>query len=272
MFGKRVFQRFALAAGLLSGMPALAAPDDSKPELVSTSGGWATTAELKKAAEAHDPRACALYGDALLRGEDVQQDAAQAMVFLREAVSLGEPNAAFRLGKIYDDGEHSPQDYAKAIDYYRLAAKAGVVEAQYNLGVLHVTGRGTKRDYVEGLAWLIVATKGGTSGDGEQKTREQIAKIKRPQYITAAERRAAEILKNPAASDQETSPITPGAPGKTATPVKIEVVAPMAPQRIELAPAATPPPLGPGLVAPIIPKRPEPPPAPGPVSPGTEKK
>src|SRR5512146_923103 len=109
---------------------------DSAPVLVSRTegqggGDWATIVELKKAAEAHNPKACAQYGDALLRGDDVKQDPAQAMMFLREAADAGEPNAAFRLGKIYDDGEYAPQDFSKAFAYYGTAAHAGVAEAQY---------------------------------------------------------------------------------------------------------------------------------------------
>lgn len=199
---------------------------DSAPVVISRTagkgGGWVSMAELKKAAEVHNPKACAQYGDALLRGDDVKQDAAQAVMFLREAAEAGEPNAAFRLGKIYDDGEYAPQDFAKAFAYYGTAAGAGVVEAQYNLGVLYATGRGTKRDYVEGLAWLIVATKRGATGDGEQKTREQLTKIKLPQLITAAEQRAASIMKDPAMATAGIAPALPIAPPKTTAPAKVD--------------------------------------------------
>lgn len=241
-----------------------AATGDSKPVLISTTGGkggsWANMAELKKAAEKHDPKACAAYGDALLRGDGVKADTVLAMKFLREAAAAGEPNAAFRLGKIYDDGEFAPQDYAKAFEYYGAAAKAGVVEAQYNLGVLYASARGTKRDYVEGLAWLIVATKNGAGGDGEQKTREQLTKIKRQQLITLAEQRAAEILGNPAAASPAPATSEPVAPKKIPAPTKVDVGPAPAPAKINLAPVGPPPPaLGTGLTPPHIEA---PPPAP----------
>jgi TPR repeat protein len=224
----------------------VAAPGDSAPKLLSTSGGkgggWANLAELKKAAEAHNPKACALYGDALLRGEDgAKQDVAQAILFLREAAEAGEANASFRLGKIYDDGEYTTKDYAKALEYYTTAAKAGVSEAQYNLGVMFASGHGVKRDTVEGLAWLIVATKNGAPADGENQIRERLTKSNRQKQIVSAEQRAAEILAGnlePAPAAQATSPthFTP-AP----TPGRIEIAG-TGTSKISLALPATPPP------------------------------
>lgn len=214
----------------------VAASGDSAPKILSTTGGknggWSSLAELKKAAEAHNPKACALYGDALLRGEDVvKQDTAQALVFLREAAAAGEPNANFRLGKIYDDGEFAPKDYAKALDFYTVAAKAGVSEAQYNLGVMYASARGVKRDYIEGLAWLIVATKNGAPAEGEAQVRERLVKTNRQKQIAAAEQRAAEILQNPATA----VPGTSASPSPTSTPPK-----PLAPAKVELNDSAPP--------------------------------
>jgi TPR repeat protein len=236
----------AAAAFLLFATTLVAAPSDSAPKLLSTSGGkgggWSNLAELKKAAEAHNPKACALYGDALLRGEDgAQQDIAQAMMFLREAAEAGQANASFRLGKIYDDGEYTSKDYAKALDYYTTAAKAGVSEAQYNLGVMYASGHGVKRDYVEGLAWLIVATKNGAPADGENQVRERLTKSNRQTQITAAEQRATEISQ----AGSETSPAAPATistnPTLVQTPARIEIAGTGA-AKINLALPATPPP------------------------------
>ena len=259
------------AAFVLSVTSSVFAADsgDSAPVLVSRTagqgGGWTTIAEMKKAAEAHNPKACAQYGDALLRGDDVKQDAAQGIMFLREAAETGEPNAAFRLGKIYDDGEHAPQDFAKAFAYYGTAAQAGVVEAQYNLGVLYASARGTKRDYVEGLAWLIVATKNGATGDGEQKTRAQLQKIKKPQLISEAEKRAAEIQKSPAAAASNLTPAGPVAPPKQSAPTKVSLGGEKpAPVKISVAPPVT---VLPPSFAPL-----PPPPGPTPAPPTSENK
>jgi TPR repeat protein len=180
-------------------------------------------AELKKAAEAHDPQACVQYGEALLRGDGVTQDIPQAILYLREAGDTGEPNALFRLGKIYDDGELTPKDYPKAFDYYTSAAKAGNAASQYNLGVMYVSAHGVKRDYVEGLAWLIVAEKNGVSNDGEKQVRERLQKNNRQQQISSAEQRAAEILKD----------ITAAVPGGPSVP-PVDKTTNQAPNRVEI--------------------------------------
>ncbi|MFT3783449.1 MAG: tetratricopeptide repeat protein [Nibricoccus sp.] len=242
-----------LAFSILPWSAALAAPPaeplDSKPVLLSTKGGkgrgWADVAELKKAAEAHNAQACFDYGDILVRGEGVKQDVVAGVEFLREAANAGIPNAAFRLGKIYDDGELMPQDFAQAFNFYGTAATGGVAEAQYNLGVLYATGRGTKQDYVEGLAWLIVAAKNGASPDGEQKTRAQLTKLKRNQQIAAAEKRAAEILQDPASAAADAGPVgaRPALPKNSEAPKRVDLGGTAAP-KINVAPTQvnTPPP------------------------------
>lgn len=230
----------------------VATSGDNAPKILSTtggkSGGWNSLAELKKAAEAHNPKACALYGDALLRGEDVvKQDTAQALVFLREAAAAGEANASFRLGKIYDDGEFAPKDYAKALDFYTVAAKAGVSEAQYNLGVMYASARGVKRDYVEGLAWLIVATKNGAPAEGEAQVRERLVKTNRQKQIAAAEQRAAEILLNPATAAPRARANPAATPPKPLAPTKVELNDSAAPAKISVAPLAPLPAAGSNL-------------------------
>ena len=210
---------------------------DRAPTLISTTGGKnePNNAELKKAADAHNPQACAQYGEVLLRGDGVTKDIAQAMTYLRQAAEGGEANASFRLGKIYDDGELAPQDYAKALDYYTMAARAGVSEAQYNLGVMYVSAHGVKRDYVEGLAWLIIAAKNGAPSDGENQVRERLKTTNRQKQIAAAEQRAAEILKPPSEAPSAVPPPQPQAPAKID-------IGDTTPAKITVAPAATPKP------------------------------
>jgi len=221
------------------------APADSAPQLVSATGGkngarWSNVTELKKAAEANDPVACAQYGEILLRGYGVSKDTVQARMYLQLAADHGEPNAAFRLGKIYDDGELAPQDYAKALAYYTAAAKAGVSEAQYNLGVMYTSARGVKRDYVEGLAWLIVATKNGAPDDGEKEVRERLQTTKRQPQITAAEKRAEEILKDIAAAVPGANAATTATPPKPQAPAKIDLGGSAPPAKITVAAPAPP--------------------------------
>ncbi|HEU5081416.1 MAG TPA: tetratricopeptide repeat protein [Opitutaceae bacterium] len=187
--------------------PIIGAPADeanSKPELLSRTGGgktWSDLPELQKAAESGNHDAEAALGEMLVMGDQVTKDVPKGVALLEKAAKANQATAAFRLGKMYDDGDGVAPDPSKAVAYYMQAAKAGVSAAQYNLGVLYLSAReGIKRDYKEGLAWLIVATKHGASGDGEAKVRERLKKTRREAIIAQSEQRAAEIEKELAAT------------------------------------------------------------------------
>lgn len=175
--------------------PAPAAEVVELPKLISTTGGgpkWRTLKELEQFAAKGDPQACMELGDRLLEGDGFPKDPARARPFFEQAAAAGVPDAFFRLGKIHHDGLGVRADRAKGYEYYLEAAKRGVPEAQYNVGAQLASGRGVRRDFVEGLAWLIVAGKSGATGDGEKLLRERMAR--RPADITAAEKRAQELL------------------------------------------------------------------------------
>lgn len=172
-----------------------AEPADAPPRLISTTGGgpkWTTVEQLKQFAAKDDPQACFELADRTIEGDGVPRDVAKATALFEQAAKGGVPNGWFRLGKIYHEGLDGAPDYGRALDYFTIAARAGVVEAQHNIGAMLVSARGVKRDYVEGLAWLIVAKKSGAASDAETQVRGRIAK--RPADITAAEKRAAELV------------------------------------------------------------------------------
>lgn len=182
---------------------------DSKPELVSRTGGgttWSSLAELQKASDSGTPEAQAAFGEMLVTGDQVPKDVTKGVELLAKAATAKQATAAFRLGKLYEDGDGVAPDAGKALEYYLQAARAGVSEAQYNLGAMYVSARdGLKRDYKEGLAWLIVATKHGANGEGEAKVRERLKKTHRDALIAEGEQRAQEIEKEiAAASGQKT--------------------------------------------------------------------
>jgi uncharacterized protein len=195
--------RHIVMLALVGSIPAidLFAKEDSKPKLISTTGGkgaenaWATTAEMEKAAEAGNAVACYQLGEMLLAGDGVAVDVTRAVALLERAADAGHPKASFRLGKLFADGEVVTRDLAKAYLRYTAAAKAGEAEAQHNLGAMYASGRGVKRDYVQGLAWLIVATKNGADAESEEQLRAHLLKGRRPDMITAAEARALVITK-----------------------------------------------------------------------------
>ncbi len=250
------------------------AADDSRPELVSTTGGnnsWSSVEEMQKAAEAGNPEAGYQLGEMYLNGVQVPVDTTKAVALLERAADAGHANASFRLGKLNADGEVIPKNLPQAFVRYQAAANAGVAEAQFNLGAMYSSGRGVKRDYVEGLAWLIVATKNGADPTGEKQLRDHLTKAKRTAMIADAEKRADVLSKNAAdgkataggaavASPSEGAPVAPAA---SRPDNKVKLDAPSAPGRIQIAPPAPA-----GLSMPMMPPvqkfTPEPPPESGP--------
>jgi TPR repeat protein len=171
---------------------------ESAPVLLSRTGGaaWSDVAELTAAAEKGNPKAQAQLGEMLLRGDPAYQVAAdrpKALALLERAARQGESSAAFRLGMLFDDGEGVPQDRPRALAYFRAAAAGGAVEAMHNIGAAYASARGVKRDYTEALAWLLLAKKRGSESSAEAAVRDRIGKLRHPEWIPAAEKRAAEI-------------------------------------------------------------------------------
>ncbi len=246
---------------------------DSRPELMSTTGGkggnsWSSVEDMQKAADAGNPEAGYQLGEMYLNGVQVPVDAGKAVALLERAADAGHANAAFRLGKLNADGEVIPKNLPQAFVRYQAAANAGVAEAQFNLGAMYSSGRGVKRDFVEGLAWLIVATKNGADPAGEQQLRDYLKK--RPALIADAEKRAAAITGG--ASDAKagaTSPSGGGSgkmPGQAGAPAaikpdgKVKLEAPPAPGRIQISPPAPAGGLGMPAMPPVQKFTPPPPP------------
>ncbi|MBE7538124.1 MAG: sel1 repeat family protein [Opitutaceae bacterium] len=171
-------------------------PEESRPVLLSTTGGggsWSDIKELEAAAAKDNPRAWAALGEFKLKGEHTSQDIPQGLELLQKAARAGIASAAFSLGKAYGEGTGVKSDQTRSLSYFRAAAAGGVPEAFYNLGASYASGRGVRRDYMEGLAWLILATKAGVDSQGETLLRERLVKMKRTDLIEKALKRAPEI-------------------------------------------------------------------------------
>lgn len=209
-----------LVLGFLPLLCVRAAEADSKPELVSRTGGgstWSNVAELQKASDSGNAEAQAAMGEMLVTGDQVPKDVTKGVELLAKAAAAKQATAAFRLGKLYEDGDGVAPDASKALEYYLQAARAGVSEAQYNLGAMYVSARdGLKRDYKEGLAWLIVATKHGANGEGEAKVRERLKKTHREALIAEGEQRAQEIEKEIASASGHSEQKSDASPSATA--------------------------------------------------------
>jgi len=262
MHAHRLLIAALVSLGGISVQPGVRAQDDSRPQLMSTTGGkgaanqWQSVEDMQKAADAGNPVACYELGEMHLAGQQVPLDVAKAVALLEKAADAGHANAAFRLGKLNADGEVVPKNLPQAFVRYQAAANGGVAEAQFNLGAMYSSGRGVKRDYVEGLAWLIVAAKNGADPEGEKQLRDHLTKAKRTTMIADAEKRAAALLKE--TGDGKTSP-SAGAASSAQTASASAPVAARPNGKVKLGDAQTPgriqisPPSSGGLSMPAMP-------------------
>jgi hypothetical protein len=154
---------------------------------------------------------------------------------------------------VYEEGQGVTRDRLRALEYFRAAAAAGEPEGFFNVGAAYVGAHGVKRDYTEGLAWIILAAKRGAGGNTEQTVRDRILKLRRPEWIRAAETRAPAIERELAA--KKPADFLP----TSAALVPPRAVAPAAPAPVIAAPVEKAPvpgkiqPAAPALTLPIAP-------------------
>lgn len=195
--------RFAfLLLGLTAAALGASAPDEEAPQLLSRTGGkgalagWASVAELRKAAAKGDPKACAQLGEMYIAGNGgVARDVARALPLLERAARSGIASAAFRLGMLLDNGDGVAADHPRARAYFRAAAAGGVPLAYYNIAADYASGHGVRRDYVEALAWMILAKQHGAPSDTEARLRSFLVESHARNWIDRAEARAPVIAR-----------------------------------------------------------------------------
>ncbi|MSU52227.1 MAG: hypothetical protein CK538_02675 [Opitutia bacterium] len=190
---------------------------------------WTNLAELEAFAARGHLQACAQLGEQLLRGDGVAQNIPCALPLLEQAARGGVGSAMFRLGMVYEEGQGVTRDRLRALEYF-CAAAAGEAEGFFNVGAAYVGAHGVKRDYTEGLAWIILAAKRGVGGNTEQTVRDRILKLRRPEWIRAAEIRAPAIEGELAA--KKAAAFLPA----SAALVPLRAVAPAAPAPVITAP------------------------------------
>lgn len=268
-------RRLVLLVALAPALPALATANTSAPAPVMMKAAdrvpWTNLAELEAFAARGHLQACAQLGEQLLRGDGVAQNIPRALPLLEQAARGGIGSAIFRLGMVYEEGQGVTRDRLRALEYFRAAAAAGEPEGFFNVGAAYVGAHGVKRDYTEGLAWIILAAKRGAGGNTEQTVRDRILKLRRPEWITAAEARAPAIERELAAKKAAALlPVSPSlAPAPAAKPAPAPTLtpaAPIAPAPAKIQPAAPALPL-PFASPPTFDLPPPPPPKSAPVKP-----
>jgi len=254
--------RFLLCLGAFASGPAslttsitAAERTGSAPVLMKAADGvpWTNLAELEAFAARGHLQACAQLGEQLLRGDGVAQNIPRALPLLESAARGGIGSAIFRLGMVYEEGQGVIRDRLRALEYFRAAAAAGEPEGFFNVGAAYVGAHGVKRDYTEGLAWIILAAKRGAGGNTEQTVRDRILKLRRPEWIRAAETRALAIerelaAKKPADFLPTSAALVPpraAAPAAPAPVITAPVVKATVPGKIQ--------PAAPALTLPIAP-------------------
>jgi TPR repeat protein len=100
-------------------------------------------------------------GRKYFRGQGVQEDYAQAALWLRKAADQGHAVAQQAVGTLFEKGQGVEQDYAQADYWYRKAASQNDALAQYCLGLLYTHDHGVGADYSQAAAWYRRAAEQG---------------------------------------------------------------------------------------------------------------
>ena len=100
-------------------------------------------------------------GNLYYKGEGVQQDYAEALMWYRKAADQGLAASQNMLGVMYDKGEAVPQNFSEAVKWYRKAAGQGSVSAQFSLGKKYAEGKGVPQNYAEAYVWLSLSAASG---------------------------------------------------------------------------------------------------------------
>ena len=152
-------------------------------------------AALKKVAEKGHKKAQYSLGVMYANGQDVPQDAVEAVRWFRLAAEQGNADAQHNLGLMYKDGQVVTQDYAEAVRWFRLAAERAHARAQHNLGFMYENGQDVTQDYVQAHMWFNLTAAHLPLGEEREmavRNRDKAAKLMTPDQIAEAQRLARE--------------------------------------------------------------------------------
>lgn len=127
--------------------------------------------ELHKKAEAGDPLAAFLLGQAYETGKGVAQNPEIAAILYRKAAEKGHAKAQNNLGGLYWQGEGVQRDKEEALRWYRRAALQGEASAMFNLGAAYYNGEGVLENTAQSYAWFIAAANARSPSGWEAAVR-----------------------------------------------------------------------------------------------------
>lgn len=185
----------------LGAAPALAGPvDDARLDYIA--GNYTAALEiLIPAAEAGDPNAQNIVGDAFDSGSGVEVDHMLARDWWTKSADQGFSKALFNLGKMLSEGREGvepnyteakqrlmtaaelangdalnelgimqalgrggPVDHKKAFEFYMKGHELGSTISTSNLGAVYAKGQGVEVDYAKAFEFSLIA---GERGDGQ---------------------------------------------------------------------------------------------------------
>ncbi|MBU3079322.1 tetratricopeptide repeat protein [Sphingomonas quercus] len=109
---------------------------------------------LRAGAEAGLAEAQAAYGQLLLDGRGVRQDARAALDWFRKAARSGHRMGMNMVGRCYEKGWGVAEDRVAAAHWYKAAAEAGLDWGMYNYGSALGLGAGVAKDEATALDWF----------------------------------------------------------------------------------------------------------------------
>lgn len=118
--------------------------------LVLMAGGARAGEEVRRRAEAGDPRAQFEMGAWHYRREEF----AEAAKWFEEAAGQGNTGAQVNIGVMYKIGQGVERNYGRAAQWFTLAAHKGDSQAQYNLAIAYRDGQGVPQSYEDAFFWL----------------------------------------------------------------------------------------------------------------------
>ena len=118
---------------------------------------------LRDCAEGGVAEAQALYGQVLLDGAGVAQDAPAALSWFIKAAAQHHLMAINMVGRCYDLGWGTAPDKQRAAACYRIAAERGLDWGMYNYATLLALGQGVAEDKPLALEWFCKAAALGNA-------------------------------------------------------------------------------------------------------------
>jgi TPR repeat protein len=121
-----------------------------------------TISELKERAQAGD--ADAMMHTVAIRywlGEEVKQDYAESLHWLKLAAAKGNDESMKDLGIMYENGLGVTRNYEESMRWRLLSAEKGNNAAMFGVAFMYADGLGVKQDDVEAMRWFRKAADAG---------------------------------------------------------------------------------------------------------------